>query len=103
MKICPKCKSIMLPKKEGGSAVFKCHCGYSEKGEAKIREAIKQEKKEIGVVEKEIETLPVVKATCPHCKNEEAFNWEIQTRSPDEAATQFFRCKKCNHTWREYR
>lgn len=69
----------------------------------KDREAVKQEKKEIGVVEKEIETLPVVKAKCPHCSYNEAANWEIQTRAGDEAATQFFKCKKCGHTWREYK
>lgn len=103
MKFCPKCKSIMLPKKHGEKTVFACHCGYFEAGETRFTEAIKQEKKEIGIVEKEIETLPLVKAKCPHCKHEEAYNWEIQTRAPDEAATQFFKCKKCSHTWREYR
>lgn len=103
MKFCPKCKSIMLPKKEGSHVLFACHCGHSEEGETKIKEAIRQEKKEIGVVEKDIETMPVVNAKCPHCKNAEAYNWEIQTRAPDEAATQFFKCRKCSHTWREYR
>lgn len=103
MKFCPKCKSILLPKKENGGVVFACHCGYSEKGEGKIREAVTQEVKEIGVVDKDIETLPVVKAKCPHCKHEEAYNWEIQTRAGDEAATQFFKCRKCSHTWREYK
>jgi DNA-directed RNA polymerase subunit M len=26
----------------------------------------------------------------------------VQTRRADESATQFFRCTKCGHTWREY-
>ena len=103
MKFCPKCKSIMLPKKQGDKAVFVCHCGYSEAGETRIKEAVKQEIREIGIVEKQIETLPVVNAKCPHCSHREAYNWEIQTRSGDEAATQFFKCKKCGHTWREYK
>lgn len=92
-----------MPKKTDKGVMFVCHCGYSEKGEAKITEAVKQEKREMGVVEKEIDTHPIVKARCPDCKHDEAFNWEIQTRSPDEAATQFFKCRKCGHTWREYR
>jgi len=26
----------------------------------------------------------------------------VQTRGGDEASTQFMRCTKCNHTFREY-
>lgn len=103
MRFCKKCGSILMPKKQDGKVVFACHCGYFEEGSMKMTEAVKQEKKEIGVVDKDFETLPVVKAKCPDCKNEEAYNWEIQTRAGDEAATQFFKCKKCKHTWREYK
>jgi DNA-directed RNA polymerase subunit M len=103
MKFCPKCGSICLPKKEGTKTVFACKCGHSEAGETKITETMKHEEKKFGVAEENIDTLPVVKTRCPNCGYGEAANWEIQTRSPDEAATQFFKCKKCSHTWREYR
>ena len=103
MKFCSRCGSIMIPKKEGNGVVFVCHCGYKEKGESKIKETVKQEQMEIGIADKNIETLPLVKAKCSDCRNEEAYNWEIQTRAGDEAATQFFRCKKCGHVWREYK
>ena len=103
MKMCPKCGSIMLPKKEGSVMYYVCHCGHKEKGESRITETVKKEEKEMEVVDKNIEILPLVSARCPHCKHEEAYNWEIQTRSPDEAPTQFFRCAKCRHVWREYR
>jgi len=37
---------------------------------------------------------------CPKCGNRQAFWWIVQTDSADEPSTQFFRCTKCNHTWR---
>jgi len=103
MLFCKKCGSIMMPKKEGTKTVFRCHCGYSEEGSAKFTEAVKQEQIEIGVVEKDIETYPIVQIKCPDCAYGEAANWEIQTRAADEPPTQFFKCKKCGHTWREYK
>ena len=103
MLFCKKCGSIMIPKKEDGKTIFKCHCGYSEEGSAKMTEkVVKKEEREFGVADKDVETLPVVKNKCPHCANPESYNWEIQTRAGDEPATQFYRCKKCGHTWREY-
>ena len=37
---------------------------------------------------------------CPECGNIEAYWWIVQTDSGDEPSAQFFRCTKCNHTWR---
>ena len=56
----------------------------------------------IAVVEKKVETLPKTKEECPKCKHPEAYYWLLQTRAADEAATRFFRCAKCNYTWRVY-
>ena len=35
------------------------------------------------------------------CGGKEAYYWLIQTRSADEPPTQFFKCVKCKHTWRD--
>lgn len=48
-----------------------------------------------------IRTMPTVKIECPKCGNKEAFWWFVQTRGADESPTQFFRCTKCQYTWRE--
>ncbi len=36
------------------------------------------------------------------CDSNEAVWWMLQTRSADEPTTQFYRCTKCNTTWRNY-
>jgi DNA-directed RNA polymerase subunit M len=48
------------------------------------------------------ESLPTINIECPKCNNNLAVWWMLQTRSADEATTQFYRCTKCNHTWRNY-
>ncbi len=47
-------------------------------------------------------TLPTVNVNCPKCGHGEAVWWMLQTRSADEPTTQFYRCIKCEHTWRDY-
>jgi len=100
---CPKCGSIMMPKALKDKKVLACSCGHKQGIEgAELREKAKEEKK-IEVVEEETPIHPLVDQECPKCKHGQAFTWEIQTRAADEAATKFFQCEKCKHTWREYR
>ncbi len=56
----------------------------------------------IGRKEQKLRTLPTVKVECPKCGNNLAFAWQVQTRGSDESSTQFFRCTKCEFTFREY-
>lgn len=103
---CPKCGSVMMPRKEKDKKVLACtSCKYVDKSKEKktIKEVVKSEE-ELEVINKEAEdeSLPEIEEECPKCKNTKARYWLVQTRSGDEAETKFYKCTKCKHTWREY-
>jgi transcription factor S len=100
---CPKCGSILRPKEKAGKKVLFCSCGFSkapEEEQVEIKEVM-QDPKKIEVIE-QVETNPKIKARCDKCENDTAYYWTMQTRGADEPETRFFKCTKCNHTWREY-
>ena len=102
---CPKCGSILMPKREGNKKILACSCGYKSKevDQATIKEGRIANSKNIEVVDKqELETLPKMDAECPECGHKKAFFWLVQTRAGDEPETKFLRCEKCGHTWRDY-
>ena len=105
MNFCPKCGSLMIPKRKDGKIVLVCtNCGYEMPFEGKkvgFSEKIKPAKK-IEVVEKEHNILPITKAKCPRCGNDKAYYWTVQTRAGDEPETKFLKCTKCGYIWREY-
>ena len=116
MEFCPECGSICKPEKveteEGIAVMFVCSkCGYkkpalSRKIKPRVSKVIKHDIKQrvtvIGKEEQKINTMPTLKVECPKCGNTLAYVWQVQTRGGDESSTQFFRCTKCNHTFREY-
>lgn len=95
MLFCPKCGNLLRP----SDGIMKCSCGYSQE-EGKVTEK-KKSKRKVEVVQKK-ESYPAVDGECPKCKHNKLYNWSLQTRSSDEPETQFFKCVKCGHTWREY-
>ena len=103
MKFCPKCE-VRLKKSDSS---LKCtKCGFTEGDnptETKITQE-EQEVSELNVLEESegIESLPTIKIECEKCGHNEAVWWMLQTRSADEPTTQFYRCAKCNYTWRNY-
>ncbi len=102
MEFCPKCGSVLIEKRKN----FGCaRCNYTAKGKVKIEASEKMtEQQEVGVIkEKDTDVFPVINNTCPKCGHREAYFWTAQTRAGDEAETRFFKCTKCQHTWREYR
>ncbi len=102
MEFCPKCGSVILLNDKKAVCA---KCGYKPKGPVKIQSSEKMDNaKTVAVInEKQLNTYPIVQIKCPECKHGEAFFWTLQTRSSDESETKFYKCAKCEHTWRVYR
>jgi DNA-directed RNA polymerase subunit M len=80
-------------------------CGYSEvESKQEPKKLAEQSQSELTILEETEgkEALPSITIDCEKCGNTEAVWWMLQTRSADEPTTQFYRCTKCNHTWRNY-
>lgn len=103
MKFCNKCGALLLPHPENPKKGIYCSaCGSKSKEKnVKIKEA-QEVSNRLEIVDKAVETLPKTKIDCPKCGNKEAYYWTAQTRSSDEAETQFYKCIKCNNQWRQY-
>jgi DNA-directed RNA polymerase subunit M len=114
MEFCPKCGMRLVSRriKKGKKAVFNIvcpKCGYKKKTVDKppvVPKSIERSPQEsiaiIGKEEQKLRTLPTVRMECPKCGHNTAYAWQVQTRGTDESSTQFFRCTKCNYTFREY-
>jgi len=113
MEFCPKCGTRLAPAKtkttKKSTLVLACSkCGYRKKLPPKKLEPIPKVIEHsptiavIGKEEQKLRVLPTVRVECPKCGNNQAYVWQVQTRGSDESSTQFFRCTKCNHTFREY-
>ena len=102
MEFCPKCGSVLVQKRKNGGCP---RCSYVSKESVSLKTSEKVEKnKGVGVVkEKDTDVFPIINEECKKCGNGKAYFWTVQTRSGDEAETKFFKCTKCEHTWREYR
>jgi DNA-directed RNA polymerase subunit M len=106
IEFCDKCGSILVPIKKGSETIMKCRgCGRQAKKEVRVLKIVEEKKHEKGVLilEKDPTLLPLTDKACPKCEHSKAYWWMQQTRSADEPPTQFFRCEKCKHTWREYK
>lgn len=107
MEFCPKCGGMFVPKKEEEKTQLVCHnCGYvAKEGEVEGYKLVKEaesEDKEPVVLEDTPSILPSTRTKCPECSHNKAYWWMSQTRGADEPTTRFYKCVKCEHTWREY-
>jgi len=113
MNFCPNCGKRLTPlkTKEGKKValLLSCaKCGYEKRATrpmttvSKIIEHSSQEHiAVIGKQEQKLRTLPTVRIECPKCRNRLAYAWMVQIEKLEESSTQFFRCTKCNYTFRE--
>lgn len=105
MEFCQRCGAILTPDEKGKPV---CPgCGYKPRKKIQIKsvEKIQSSQGVVVVNEKDSNTYPIVEIKCknPKCKNKKAYFWTSQTRASDESETKFYKCTKCEHTWRVYR
>lgn len=103
MEFCPKCGAILVQKDNKRNACPRCRYSTIAKSRLKTSEKIEGKKMVNIISEKDAEVYPIIEHECKRCGNKKAFFWTQQTRSSDEAETKFYKCTKCNFTWREYR
>ena len=106
MEFCPKCKSLLVPRKEEGKEILKClGCGFAKKGDSgkdagKIFTEEVDAPADIPIIDSEKNPYPKVDWKCSRCGAKEAYFWSMQLRRSDESETTFYRCIKCGKTWR---
>ena len=107
MDFCPKCE-IRLKKDNNGSVLVCPKCGYVKENIVKAdQEKLDESNSDFTVMGKDDMKIvkgleSTIKIDCEKCHNQEGVWWSFQTRSADEPETKFYRCIKCNHTWRDY-
>jgi len=101
MEFCEKCGSVIMV--SDGKAVC-AGCGHKQKKKPKIKSSEKiMHGAGVAVVKQGDDINPVVDMKCDKCKHGRAYFWTMQTRAADESETKFYKCVKCEHTWRAYR
>ena len=108
MEFCPTCEKRMILQRSKNNSVYICpicKCKKQSKSSINKQNNLKKPRETIVIIGNEdqgLKTNPTTEIKCPKCENNLAYTWQVQTRSGDEGATQFFRCTKCNHTFRLY-
>ncbi|HKZ42726.1 MAG TPA: transcription factor S [Candidatus Hodarchaeales archaeon] len=106
VQFCPKCKNMLIPVKlADGTIVLKCRKDdFTEGGkEIKLTQKINASEKQAAIVIDDPTRDASIEAECPHCRQvSKVAQWQVQTRSADEASTTFYRCSSCGQTWRDY-
>ncbi len=110
MEFCPKCGSIMVPRRRNSKTVLVCpKCGYVKENPSKMRVLSKRithretERTYVIDYEEMFKGVPKTRGVkCPKCGHDEAYYVILQTRRADEPPTRIYKCTRCGHVWREY-
>ena len=112
MEFCPDCGCRLEPRKSQDGVVLGCtKCSYVKQAEnnrsqAKVVKVIQPKSQPFMTIiseeDQKVKTLPTIHMKCEKCDNTTVYVWQVQTRGGDEASTEFMRCTKCGHTFREY-
>ncbi|MCZ2845578.1 MAG: RPA12/RPB9/RPC11 RNA polymerase family protein [Candidatus Bathyarchaeota archaeon] len=112
MDFCPECKTKMIPlkKKQARTVtlILSCpKCGNEKKYTRpnspiiKVRNHPPEKLVIIGKKEQQLKTTPRFIIECPKCGNKRAYGWIVHLGSLEQSSTQFYRCTKCNYTFRD--
>ena len=106
MDFCPHCDTRLKKNDDGLLACSKCKFVKEktvnitkEKSEDANSEFLVMDESDMNQAKGLESTVPI---DCEKCHNKEGVSWTFQTRSADEPETKFYRCTKCNYTWRDY-
>ena len=104
VEFCDKCGAIVMGKKGQEVACPSCGNLNKPKEEVSLKKNI-EKKEELEVYDPDTTDgiHPTTQIECSKCDSKEAYYWTKQTRAGDEPETQFFKCVKCKHQWRDYR
>ena len=100
---CDDCGSIIMGKKGEDSTCPACGKIQKSKTSISLNEKIKKTE-DIEVIDKNAseKVNSIVDDKCKKCSETKVYFWTKQMRSGDEPETQFFKCTKCGHQWRDY-
>ena len=107
LKFCKTCGSLMVPTKTDSGVLLvckKCETTEAADKDIKLKTMIKNKDRQKTVVVSDRTNAEGTEVKeCPDChENRMVIQWQVQTRSADEAPTTFYKCTYCSHTWRDY-
>nr|GMC70793.1 DNA-directed RNA polymerase III subunit RPC10-like [Ipomoea batatas] len=108
MEFCPTCGMLLqyeLPHMDRSARFYCPGCPYVCQIEPRIkikrRQHLVKKKLDPVISIDSLETAATTKERCRNCGFDEAAFIQVQTRSADEAATIFYKCKSCKYQWNE--
>jgi len=112
MDFCPNCETKMIPLKKKKARtvtlILSCpKCGKKMKYTRPnsninlVQNHLRENLVIVGKKEQRLRTSPTFIIACPKCGNKKAYAWMVHLGSLEQSSTQFFRCTRCNYTFRD--